>query len=83
MQTLILQERGGKKGVPYLQVLPPDINRCKGQLHLLPASIFVSLVRYLDEDEEDPGDDTASHQHKHACEINVAIFQAYTLKFPF
>lgn len=59
-RILSCRKKEDKEG-PYLQVLPPDINCCKGQLHLLPASVFVSLVRNLNEDQEDPGDDATSH----------------------
>lgn len=51
----------------YLQVLPPHVDGGKGELHLFPARVLVSFVRNLNEDEEDPGDDAASHQHEHTC----------------
>lgn len=51
----------------YLQVLPPHVDGGKGELHLFPARVLVSFVRNLNEDEEDPGHDAASHQHEHTC----------------
>lgn len=48
----------------YLQVLPPHVDGSKCQLHLFPAGVLVSLVRNLNEDEEDPGHDAASDQHE-------------------
>lgn len=54
-------------GLPYLQVLSPHVHCCKGQLHLLPASILVPLVGDLDEDQEDPGHDAPGHQHEDPC----------------
>lgn len=54
-------------GLPYLQVLSPHVHCCKGQLHLLPASILVPLVGNLDEDQEDPGHDAPGHQHEDPC----------------
>lgn len=60
-------EWGGVGGVSYLQVLPPDVDGRKGQLHLLPAGVFMALVCDLDEDEEDPCCDAPSHQHEDPC----------------
>lgn len=57
-----LQASGG--GLPYLQVLPPHVHSCKGQLHLFPACIFVPLVGDLNEDQEDAGHDAPGHQHE-------------------
>lgn len=54
-------------GLPYLQVLSPHVHCRKGQLHLLPASVLVSLVGNLDEDQEDPSHDAPSHQHEDPC----------------
>ena len=51
---------------PYLQVLPPHIDGREGQLHLLPAGVFVALVSDLYEDEEDPRRNATSHQHEYA-----------------
>lgn len=58
---------GGARGkAPYLQVLPPHIDGREGQLHLLPAGVFVALVSDLYEDEEDPRRNATSHQHEYA-----------------
>lgn len=48
----------------YLQVLSPDVDCRKGELHLLPAGVFVSLVCDLNKDEEDPCCNASSYQHK-------------------
>lgn len=53
-----------EEAVWYLQVLPPHVDGSEGQLHLFPAGVLVSLVRNLDENEEDPGNDAASDQHE-------------------
>lgn len=52
----------------YLQVLPPDIDGRKGQLHLLPAGVFMALIGNFNEDEEDPCCYSSSHQHEYPCE---------------
>lgn len=62
--------RGGKE-MPYLQVLPPDVDGRKGQLHLLPSGVFVSLVGDLNKDEEDPCCYASSHQHEHSCQTET------------
>lgn len=67
---MLRQGRGGWRdvgGVSYLQVLPPDVDGRKGQLHLLPAGVFMALVCDLDEDEEDPCCDAPGHQHEDPC----------------
>lgn len=58
---------GTRGGASYLQVLPPDVDGRKGQLHLLPAGVFMALVCDLDEDEEDPCCDAPGHQHEDPC----------------
>lgn len=61
----------GGKEMPYLQVLPPDVDGRKGQLHLLPSGVFVSLVGDLNKDEEDPCCYASSHQHEHSCQTET------------
>ena len=51
----------------YLKILPPDIDGRKGQLHLLPAGVFMALIGDFDEDEEDPCCYASSHQHEDPC----------------
>lgn len=51
----------------YLQVLPPDVDGRKGQLHLLPAGVFMAFVGDFDKDEEDPCCYASSHQHEDPC----------------
>lgn len=59
--------QAGRGNQSYLQVLPPDVDGRKGQLHLLPAGVFMALIGDLDEDEEDPCCYASSHQHEDPC----------------
>lgn len=59
--------QAGRGNQSYLQVLPPDVDGRKGQLHLLPAGVFMALIGNLDEDEEDPCCYASSHQHEDPC----------------
>lgn len=59
--------QAGRGNESYLQVLPPDVDGRKGQLHLLPAGVFMALIGDLDEDEEDPCRYASSHQHEDPC----------------
>lgn len=61
----VKQAEGGDQS--YLQVLPPDVDGRKGQLHLLPAGVFMAFVGDFDKDEEDPCRYASSHQHEDPC----------------
>lgn len=52
----------------YLKVLPPNVDGRKGQLHLLPAGVFMAFISDFDEDKEDPCGYASSHQHEDTLE---------------